>query len=201
MDKFMQTVATNYAKKIMEKELIIDLEPEIAIIAENQARANHQGWLEGKRAKGYVYGVETNDDQTKGPLTNSLMVDYDRLSQEDKQANIANAVAVIKILKNKGCHFVNFKKFILYPIAKEIHDEWCREKLKAGWKWGVITDKPNKVHRDLVPFKVLLNDPELCSDIDYDVDTANKVIIKMISDNNIFPIIKDFKQFQLEALT
>lgn len=197
--KFNEMTAKRYAERVTRRKMAIELEPELMLIAEQQARASHGGWLEGKKKQGYVYGPVVNDDPEKGQLTNPLMVPYDELDAETKQANIANAVAVIKIMKSKEVSFVNFTKVILYPLAKQIHDEWCREKINAGWVWGAVTDKANKVHRDLVPFEVLAADPELVGDIAYDVDTARQIIIKMITDNDVFPVITNLAMFQLET--
>lgn len=196
---FNAATASKYAEKVVKKPLAVELEPSLMIIAEQQARASHEGWMAGKIAKGYTYGSVTNDDPEKGPLTNPLLVPYDELDDATKQSNIANAVAVIRILRDKGCSFVNFTQMILYPLAKQIHDEWSREKINAGWKWGPETDKPNKIHRDLVPFEVLATTPELKADIAYDVDTARQIIIKMISDNDVFPVIESLANFQLDT--
>ncbi len=196
---FNEKTANRYAAKVTQKPTAIELEPSLMIIAEQQARASHEGWLRGKIAQGYIYGPVTNDDPEKGPLTNPLIVPYDELDEDTKASNIANAVSVIKILRNKEVSFVNFTKVILYPLAKEIHDEWSREKIKNGWKWGPVTDKLNKVHRDLVPFEVLATTPELQDDIAYDVDTAREIIVKMISDNDVFPVITSLANFTLEA--
>lgn len=155
--------------------------------------------MAGKIAQGYVYGPVTNDDPKKGQLTNPLLIPYDKLDDATKQSNIANAVAVIRIMRDKGCTFVNFTQVVLYPLAKQIHDEWSREKINAGWKWGPETDKANKIHRDLVPFEVLAATPELQGDIAYDVDTARQIIIKMISDNDVFPIIANLANFALDT--
>lgn len=198
---FNYRTAEKYAEKVVSKPMAVDLEPRLMVIAEQQARASHEGWMTGKIAQGYVYGPVTNDDPEKGQLTNPLLIPYDELDESTKQSNIANAVAVIRILRDKGCSFVNFTKVILYPLAKQIHDEWAREKINAGWKWGPETDKANKIHRDLVPFEVLATTPELQGDIAYDVDTARQIIIKMISDNDVFPLIASLANFTLDSTT
>ena len=193
---FNKQTAESYAAKVIRKPMAVELDPQLQLIAESQARASHKGWMEGKMAKGYVYGPAVNDDPSKGQLTHPLLVEYDELSPEDKQANIANAVAVISILRDKGVSFVGFTRMILYPIAKQVHDEWARQKIAAGWSWGPTTDKANKIHRDLVPFEVLATTyPE---DIKYDVDTAREIIIKMISDNDVFPVVSSLAAFKLE---
>lgn len=198
---FNENTAAKYAEKVVRKPLAVELDPSLMIIAEQQARASHEGWMAGKLAQGYVYGPVTNDDSEKGQLTNPLLIPYDELDEATKQSNIANAVAVIRIMRDKGCTFVNFTQVILYPLAKQIHDEWSREKISAGWKWGPETDKANKIHRDLVPFEVLATTPELQGDIAYDVDTARQIIIKMISDNDVFPIITSLANFALDTAT
>ena len=198
--KFNQNTAREYAKRVMKVPQAIELEPSLMIIAEQQARASHEGWMKGKLSQGYVYGPMTNDDPKNGPLTNPLLVPYDELDDATKKANIANAVAVIRIMRDKGFSFVNFTKVILYPLAKQIHDEWSREKIANGWKWGSETDKAKKIHRDLVPFEVLATDPELQVDIAYDVDTARQIIIKMITDSDVFPVIANLAALQLESL-
>ena len=195
---FNERTAAKYATKVLQKTPAVELKPQLQLIAEQQARASHEGWVKGKKAQGYVWGPVTNDDPSKGQLTNPLMIPYDELSEADKQSNIANAVAIISILRDKGCTFVNFTKAILYPIAKQVHDEWAREKLNNGWRWGPVTDKANKIHRDLVPFEVLATTPDLVKDIQYDVDTARQIIVEMISENDVFPVISSLAQFQLE---
>ena len=57
--------------------MYVELEADLMKIAEQQARASHEGWMAGKSAKGYVWGPETNDDPTKGPLTSPNLVPYD----------------------------------------------------------------------------------------------------------------------------
>jgi hypothetical protein len=39
-------------------------------------RAEHERWLDGKLKRGYVYGAQKNDDETKGPLTNPNIRPY-----------------------------------------------------------------------------------------------------------------------------
>lgn len=195
---FNQKTADQYAERVVRTPRAVELDPSLQIIAEQQARASHEGWMKGKMAKGYVYGTVTNDDPSAGPLTNPLLVPYDELDEATKRSNIANAVAVIRIMREKEVSFVSFTDVILYPLAKQIHDEWAREKIKAGWKWGPKTDKANKIHRDLVPFEVLATTPELKDDITYDVETARTIIINMLTVNDVFPIISNLAKFKME---
>ncbi|MBQ6860577.1 MAG: hypothetical protein IJO08_02915 [Clostridia bacterium] len=193
----VQRIAQSYAEKVTRKPLAIELDPRLQLIAEQQARASHEGWRESKIAQGYTYGPVNNDDPAKGPLTNPNLIPYDELDEETKQSNIANAVSVLKILQEKGCSFVSFTQVILYPLAKQIHDEWAREKIRAGWVYGEVTDKANKIHRDLVPFETLLvTHPE---DVTYDVDTARQILIKMLTENDTYVLITNLANFKLDA--
>lgn len=198
---FNQTTADKYAVGVLRTPMAVELDPSLQLIAEQQARASHEGWMKSKAAQGYVYGPVTNDDPSAGQLTSPLLVPYDKLDDATKQSNIANAVAVIRIMRDKEVSFVSFTDVILYPLAKQIHDEWAREKIKAGWKWGPKTDKANKIHRDLVPFEVLATIPELKDDITYDVDTARQIIINMLTVNDIFPLIRDLAKFRMAQAT
>ena len=190
--------AEEYAERLKKEKTAIELTPKLMLVAERQARSSHEGWVKGKKARGYIYGPKTNDDPNKGPLTNPLIIPYEELPQEVKDSNIANAVTVLNILNRKGVKWVNLTKMILYPIAEEIHDDWCREKLQNGWVWGPITDKEKKIHRDLVPFKTLVMNPELQGDIQYDIDTAKQILIDMISNVDLFPIFPHVSAFRCE---
>jgi len=183
--------AIRYAEKLKLNAPLGELTPELKAVAVSKAKASHEGWLNSKAAKGYVYGPMTNDDPNAGQLTNSNMVVWDELDEETKQANIDNAEAVIMLMQiNLGAKFVSFTD-IVRKLAAAIHDEWCRTKLANGWVWGPVTDKANKVHRDLLPFEDLLNDSELAGDCDYDIDTAKQFLIAMITEADIFPMIGD----------
>ena len=195
---FNAKTAEAYAERLKKEKTAIELAPELMLVAERQARSSHEGWVKGKKARGYIYGPKTNDDPNKGPLTNPLIIPYEEPPQEVKDSNIANAVTVLNILNRKGVKWVNLTKMILYPIAEEIHDDWCREKLQNGWVWGPITDKEKKIHRDLVPFKTLVMNPELQGDIQYDIDTAKQILIDMISNVDLFPIFPHLSAFRCE---
>lgn len=181
--------ALRYAEELTMKEALGELTPELKEIATSKAQASHKGWLAGKAEKGYVYGPTTNDDPAAGPLTNCNMVAWDELDQETRQANVANAEAVIKLMQTElGARFVSFTDLVR-KLAVGIHDEWCRDRLAKGWKWGPVTDKANKVHRDLLPFEDLLADPALAGDCDYDVNTAKEFLISLITEADIFPAV------------
>lgn len=185
----MENVSARYAEELKLKAPLSDLTPELKAVAESKAKSSHEGWLAGKAAKGYVYGETTNDDPKNGPLTNPNMVLWDDLDEETRQANVANAEAVIQLMQTElGAKFVSFTD-IVRKLAAAIHDDWCCTKLKNGWKWGPVTDKVSKIHRDLLPFDVLLADPDLAGDCEFDVDTAKQFLIALITEADIFPAV------------
>ena len=51
---FNHATAAKYAEKVVRKPLAVKLEPSLLIIAEQQARASHEGWMSGKIAQGYI---------------------------------------------------------------------------------------------------------------------------------------------------
>lgn len=40
-------------------------------------------------------------------------------------------------------------------LAKRIHDEWMKEKMRQGWRYGPTKDPEKKTHPDLVPYDAL----------------------------------------------
>jgi hypothetical protein len=66
--------------------------------------------------------------------------DYNSLDIERKLQIIKNVIHVMT-----------------YPdiTPEEEHKKWMNLKLKDGWKYGVITDRKNKIHNCLVPFEQL----------------------------------------------
>ena len=45
---FNEKTASKYAEKVVRRSSAIELEPNLMIIAEQQARASHEGWMKGK---------------------------------------------------------------------------------------------------------------------------------------------------------
>lgn len=46
----------------------------------------------------------------------------------------------------------------LEMLAEREHERWVRGKLAAGWRHGARTDKPNKVHQALLPWRKMQDD-------------------------------------------
>ena len=48
---FNKKTTVKYASKVVYQPLAIELEPNLMIIAERQARDSHEGWINGKIAQ------------------------------------------------------------------------------------------------------------------------------------------------------
>lgn len=74
-----------------------------SILAGNYSpRAEHNRWLDGKKAKGYVYGAVKNDDKNAGPLTNPSMLDYDQIPVVLLMKNHLQIVVTVGIAAHYG---------------------------------------------------------------------------------------------------
>lgn len=44
---------------------------------------------------------------------------------------------------------------VMERLAEAAHKVWMDGKLRDGWKYGPVTDKPKKIHSCLVPYNQL----------------------------------------------
>ena len=49
----------------------------------------------------------------------------------------------------------NLNAVIMEQLAEAAHKVWMDGKLRDGWKYGPVTDKPKKLHNCLVPYNKL----------------------------------------------
>ena len=74
---------------------------------------------------------------------------------------------------------IDTSKIVLQPeitnvtelLAKNAHDNWARQRISEGWRYGAKRDDTNKEHPCLVPYEQL---PE--SEKEYDRKTAMETI-------------------------
>lgn len=183
-------VARKYQANIEGRPDLPELSPELLAIAKSKARASHDAWKSAKMAQGYIYGPEVQDDPNAGQLTNPNILSWEALGEDVKKSNVDNVVSVLQLMQSElGVTFVRLDT-IVSILAEAIHDEWSKAKFKDGWVWGPKTDKANKIHRDLVPFSVLMTDPELVADCEYDIATARSFISELILQGNYLPILQ-----------
>jgi hypothetical protein len=111
--------------------------------AERLARAIHRGYVANARARG--------ETETVNPST----VPWDRLPEDLRQANIAQAAAIGDKLRTIGATVVPdstsasdfaFTDQEIELLARQEHDRWMRERRAAGWTYGVPRDNTRKHH-------------------------------------------------------
>ena len=148
--------------------LVQEGQMEIPLI-EAVAEACHEGWRKQKGKDGYVHGKERNDDESKGKKTHPLLIDYDKLSEPDKEGNRTTArkttaklneigYKIVRLNENgieeKGvlCEFPEDKHNQLIKIE---HDIWLREKLIQGYAYAEKTNDSLRLHRCVERFENL----------------------------------------------
>jgi hypothetical protein len=56
-------------------------------------------------------------------------------------------------------------------LAKNAHENWARQRMEEGWRWGPRRDDEHKLHPSLVPYEQLSE-----SEKEYDRKTAMETI-------------------------
>ncbi len=74
------------------------LSQEILDMTELVAKNTHENWAKNKLEDGWVYGEELDDDQKTHPC----LIEYEKLSEEDKDYDRTTAIETIKLLIKKG---------------------------------------------------------------------------------------------------
>jgi hypothetical protein len=65
-------------------------------------------------------------------------------------------------------------------LAKNAHENWARQRMEEGWRWGPRRDDEHKLHPSLVPYEQLSE-----SEKEYDRKTAMETIAKRLSDERL----------------
>jgi hypothetical protein len=135
----------------------IDLE---GALLEKLAEAAHELFCEEMRAKGYHWGSQTND-QLK---THSSLKPFAELPQDEQEQNRGVVRDIPSKLARVGYIMVPargneappaFSAQALESLAEQEHGRWMRAKIDAGWRWAAETDKEQKLHKDLLPWRPL----------------------------------------------
>lgn len=132
----------------------IELTPETL---DKLAALFHQNFCDQLQGQGYRYGPRTDE----AAQTHSSLQPYDQLLEDEKEQNRDTVRHIHAKLATSGYIMIparsneppfKFPGAFLDTLARMEHERWMRLKLAQGWKYGPVTDKPNKVHQDLIPW-------------------------------------------------
>jgi hypothetical protein len=127
----------------------------------------HKTYCEFLEKKNYRWGPVTDDAKK---LHSSLMP-YAELPEDEKEQNRNNVRDIPRKLEKVG-YLLDKVRYILITnrnnepkvkfqddeieiLAEQEHIRWMNQKLDGGWKWAERTDKPRKLHKDIVPWEKL----------------------------------------------
>lgn len=120
---------------------------------ERLAKSIHEEYCKKEKAKGNDYS------------TNKVLIEWEKLSDEDKESNRAQARKCFAKLKKGGYSVTimtdlnddefNFNKEDLELMAEYEHERWMAEKLKNGWKYGLVKDSGQKTHPCIIAYEKL----------------------------------------------
>jgi hypothetical protein len=118
------------------------------------------------------------DDDLKEKYEN--LCEFKDLAPHFKISNIRQARSIPIKLNVIGCEFANkadkreavteFSEEEILDLARLEHEEWCEEKIGAGWTYGEVRDDDNRIHNYLVPWEDL--PPEIQQ---YDIDPVKNI--------------------------
>ena len=73
-------------------------------------------------------------------------------------------------------------ELMLYRVAEHIHLEWARDMTADGWTYAPVEDEEEKKSPYLVPFAVIVNDPELEENAEYFVEVARTLLFNLLDE-------------------
>lgn len=120
------------------------------------AREKHEAWLAAKQSQGYAYGEKRSDI---APKTHPLLLPWDKLSDDDRDANRNPASLGAQRLAALGFEIRSATTDLpatppldadtLRKLCHAEHRRWMREKLLQGRAWAEKTDDALYLHADL----------------------------------------------------
>ena len=117
------------------------------------------------------YRIDQRKKKEPKPPSHPSMQDWDKLSEDLKESNRAQAYDIpIKLLriqcdyrpketkKISGNKIRRFTKDEIEILAEMEHKRWIVERFSMGWRYGAIRDDENKIHDSLVAWSKLPED-------------------------------------------
>jgi RyR domain-containing protein/TrkA family protein len=141
-----------YGFGVLDRALRV--EPLLRGTNEALARAKHEEYVRHQLARGAAMG-------------DSLMVPWDALDEQWKEANRAFADGIGAQLAAAGCILVpaplidphgplfSFTEEELERLARSEHDRWVADKARNGWRYGPVRDDEARIHPLMVSWEEL----------------------------------------------
>ncbi len=115
-----------------------------------------------------VLARELHEHYLQGIGVSSTALSWERLTEEEKDANRQQAARIYAVLSAAGYHLralqdwdaeeMTFPAEEVERMARLEHDLWCQAKRKAGWRPGPQKDAAKRTHPCLVPWEQLPED-------------------------------------------
>lgn len=128
------------------------------LTVDNMAKEAHEIYCEQQIAEGWKFGTRKNELTRENPS----LVDYDLLSDEEKEENRKQVRDIPGKLAYAGCTIVRtregdqpfvFPTDLLEELAEREHMRWMRSKVDNGWRYAERTDKPKMLHNCMLPWE------------------------------------------------
>lgn len=192
MAKTYERYAELFALRLSGKSKTAELKEELSSIAENQARKIHLDYIASQRGLGFAApGESTEEHPIAENLIDSEMIDYDALPDEIKDIRMAYTDTARKLYASAHKPIVNELELMLFNVADHVHFEWAREMVADGWTYGPETDEEEKKSPYLIPFAVIVNDPELEENAEYFVEVARALLFNLLDEAKYaHPVLK-----------
>ena len=192
MAKTYERYAEIFALKISNKSKTSELKEELYSVAEQQAREIHLDYISSQRGLGFAApGESTEDHPIAEKLIDSEMVDFDELPNEVKDLRMAYTDTARKLYSTAHKPIVNELELMLFNVADHVHQEWAREMVADGWTYGHEEDEEEKKSPYLIPFAVIVNDPELEDKAEYFVEIARNLLFNLLDETKYaHPVLK-----------
>ena len=148
--------ARDFQARVQQMELQDEL-------LEKLAEAAHEVFVKELRDNGYMLGPKI-DDTLK---THSALKPYSELPEDEREQNRGNVRDISNKLARAGYVMIparsneppfDFPGADLELLAAMEHERWMTAKIEDGWRWAPETDKPNQLHKDLLPWRKLTAD-------------------------------------------
>ena len=191
-NKNYERYAELFALMASGKSKTAELKGELHSAADEQARLIHFNYIASQRGLGFAApGESTESHPVFSELIDPDMVDYDDLPVEVQDLRMAYTDTARKLYTMAHKAIVGELELMLFNVAEHVHLEWAREMIADGWTYGSEENKEEKKTPHLLPFTVIINDPELEESATYFIEVARVLLSNLLDESKCaHPVLK-----------